>query len=35
MSSSGLLMMLAAWAVITGFTARLLIKVLRTPERDE
>lgn len=34
MSFSGLLTMLAAWAVIIWFTARFLIKVVRTPERD-
>ncbi len=35
MSFSGWLTMLAAWSVITWFTARFLIKVVRTPERDE
>lgn len=32
MSTSGLLMMIGTWLVISWFTVRLFVKVLKTPQ---
>lgn len=35
MSSSALIMMLCAWAIIIFFTLKFFIKVLKTPQKEE
>jgi hypothetical protein len=35
MSTSGLIMMLSAWSVISYYTIKFFIKVLRTPPKPE
>lgn len=35
MSTSALIMMLSAWAVIAFFTVKFFLKILKTPQKDE
>ena len=35
MTTSGLIMMVAAWSIIIFFTAKFFIKVLKTPQRPD
>ncbi len=35
MTTSALIVMLSAWAVIIFFTAKFFIKILKTPQKDE
>lgn len=35
MSTSALIMMLSAWAVIAFFTIKFFLKILKTPQKDE
>lgn len=35
MSTSALIMMLSAWAVIIFFTVKFFLKILKTPQKEE
>lgn len=35
MSTSSLIMMLSAWAVIIFFTVKFFLKILKTPQKEE
>lgn len=35
MSTSALIMMLSAWAVIIYFTVKFFLKILKTPHKEE
>lgn len=35
MTTSALIIMLSSWIIITFFTAKFFIKILKTPQKDE